>query len=825
MSLTPNERMPTDMMSDREKFDLLPPARRLKILEGLNDEQVAKLQYDWDWLARPKQLPPDHHKSTAFVCDCDHCIDEEIRKDKYVADIAAGRRPLDKDGRPLSAYVYIPCPTKLNWLTWVVLAGRGFGKTRIGAEWVRGIVASKKAGRIAIISPTSADARDVVVEGESGIMSICPNWDRPTYEPTKRRLTWNNGAIATLYSSQEPDRLRGPQHDAAWCLVGETLVATNQGEIRIDQLTLDHKVWTPWGLRKIKGVTCTNKEAEVHTFSFTSGIIKGTKEHLAYSEGTFKPLGEISCVTYVENIKERCITSAAVDGMSWEGLDWLESYMNMKLVRFPRFMKSIIRTLTARMIQLRIWKFSRQQNTLKNIREQEVNSWLTDMTPLQWSPTLAFSVGKNFQENSGLVRLLNSVLHTVSTSIGILQHSFQKNGIAKYVVRNTWRKGIFRNTVRTNVTTSPTEKISLDHLFTVARFKSVERSPRLEPVYDIAVDGGVFCANGIIVHNCDEIAGWELGSQQETWDMLQFGLRLGVNPKCVVTTTPKPTVLIQNLVDMAKDPVNRLLITTGSSYENRSNLAAPFMRQIAQYEGTNLGRQEIHAELIDIEESGIVKRQWIKRWSAKDPLPFLEYVIQSYDTAFTDKTQNDPTACTVWGIFRPTDSSPHCVILLDAWREYLKYPELRMRCKEDYKAKYGDARAPVDIVLIEEKGSGIPLIQDLQRAGVYVRPYNPGKPDKIMRLHSVSHLAYNGRVYIPESRKVPGEIVSWAEEFVRELCGFPNSPHDDYVDTFSQAMALLRDQDWVYVDTRYNPDDDEVDYTKKRRSTENPYAM
>ena len=193
MTLTPNEKLPIDMMSDKEKFDLLPPDRRLKILEKLTDEQVARLQYDWNWLARPKQLSPDHPKSTAVICDCDHCIDEEIRKNKY-----------QKEGKP---YVYNPCPRKLNWLTWVVLAGRGFGKTRVGAEWVREIVEKKIAGRIAIISPTSADARDVVVEGESGIMSICPNWDRPTYEPTKRRLTWNNGAIATLYSSQEPDHL------------------------------------------------------------------------------------------------------------------------------------------------------------------------------------------------------------------------------------------------------------------------------------------------------------------------------------------------------------------------------------------------------------------------------------------------------------------------------------------------------------------------------------------------------------------------------------------------------------------------------------------
>lgn len=74
-----------------------------------------------------------------------------------------------------------------------------------------------RAGRIALVAPTAADVRDVMVEGESGILAICPPWNKPLYEPSKRRLTWPNGAIATTYSAEEPDRLRGPQHDAAWC--------------------------------------------------------------------------------------------------------------------------------------------------------------------------------------------------------------------------------------------------------------------------------------------------------------------------------------------------------------------------------------------------------------------------------------------------------------------------------------------------------------------------------------------------------------------------------------------------------------------------------
>ena len=90
-----------------------------------------------------------------------------------------------------------------------------FGKTRCGAEWVR---AEVKAGRrrIALVGPAAADARNIMVEGASGILAISPGPERPLYEPSKRRLTWPNGAIATTYSTDEPERLRGPQHDAAW---------------------------------------------------------------------------------------------------------------------------------------------------------------------------------------------------------------------------------------------------------------------------------------------------------------------------------------------------------------------------------------------------------------------------------------------------------------------------------------------------------------------------------------------------------------------------------------------------------------------------------
>ena len=105
-------------------------------------------------------------------------------------------------------------PADLEWLTWLMLSGRGAGKTRAGAEFVHQMTAH--VGRIAIVGATGADVRDVCLEGESGLLTIARPGKRPNYEPSKRRLTWPNGCVATTFSAEEPDRLRGPEHAFAW---------------------------------------------------------------------------------------------------------------------------------------------------------------------------------------------------------------------------------------------------------------------------------------------------------------------------------------------------------------------------------------------------------------------------------------------------------------------------------------------------------------------------------------------------------------------------------------------------------------------------------
>jgi phage terminase large subunit-like protein len=104
-----------------------------------------------------------------------------------------------------------------HWRVWLIMAGRGFGKTRAGAEWVREVAESDHSARIALVAATWPEARSVMVEGDSGLLAICAPWRQPKFEPSLRRLIWPGGAQATLYSAGEAEALRGPQHSHAWC--------------------------------------------------------------------------------------------------------------------------------------------------------------------------------------------------------------------------------------------------------------------------------------------------------------------------------------------------------------------------------------------------------------------------------------------------------------------------------------------------------------------------------------------------------------------------------------------------------------------------------
>ena len=147
-------------------------------------------------------------------------------------------------------------PPEGDWDTWLILAGRGFGKTRTGAEWVRDQVESKAAHRIALVARTIPEAQSIMIEGESGIINVSPPWNKPTYEPSKRKLTWPTGAHALVFSSHEPDQLRGPQFDAAWC---DELASWEYPEQTWDNLSFALRL----GRRPRSVVTTTPKPIEL----------------------------------------------------------------------------------------------------------------------------------------------------------------------------------------------------------------------------------------------------------------------------------------------------------------------------------------------------------------------------------------------------------------------------------------------------------------------------------------------------------------------------------------------------------------------------------
>jgi predicted phage terminase large subunit-like protein len=373
------------------------------------------------------------------------------------------------------------------WQIWLLLAGRGFGKTRTLAEWVCEQAASGQASRIALVAATAADARDVLVEGESGILAVAPPWCRPIYEPSKRRLTWPNGAIATTFSAEEPDRLRGPQHDAAVC---------------------------------------------------------------------------------------------------------------------------------------------------------------------------------------------------------------------------------------------------------------------------------------------DELGSW---SRPETWDMLQFGLRLGRNPRCLVATTPRPTKLIRELLARESRDV---VVTRGSTYENRPNLAPGFFEQvIRKYEGTRLGRQELNAELLE-DTPGALWSHGIIDAARQAAAPHLVRIVVAIDPAATSGEDADETGIVVVGI----DNQGHGYVLADASGKYQPI-EWAQTAIAAYRAHRADR-------IVAETNNGGEMV------AATLRMVDPNVPftavhasrGKVTRAEPVSALYEQGRMHhVGTFPQLEDQMTNFTADFDRNAAGY--SP--DRVDALVWAVTDL----------------------------------
>lgn len=178
------------------------------------------------------------------------------------------------------------------------------------------------------------------------------------------------------------------------------------------------------------------------------------------------------------------------------------------------------------------------------------------------------------------------------------------------------------------------------------------------------------------------------------------------------------------------------------------------------------------------DETAIIKREAWRKWDKKDP-PDCEYSIMSFDCAFEAKQTADYSAMTLWGVWFDEEDGEESVILLDAWRGKLEFPELKAKALELYNDHLPDA------VIIEKRASGAPLIYEMRRMGIPVQEFTPARGnDKIVRLNAIADVFASGRVWAPDRR--------WAEEVIEEVASFPNGRNDDYVDTVSQAINRIR---------------------------------
>ena len=202
------------------------------------------------------------------------------------------------------------------------------------------------------------------------------------------------------------------------------------------------------------------------------------------------------------------------------------------------------------------------------------------------------------------------------------------------------------------------------------------------------------------------------------------------------------------------------------------------------------------------EEGAIIKREHWMVWDKKQP-PECEYIIQSWDTAFEKNNRADYSACTTWGVFQHPNKNGDLkanIILLDAFKERMEFPDLKRKALEVYR------EYEPDTLIVEKRAAGAPLIYEMRKMGIPVAEYTPGKGnDKISRVNAISALFESGMVWCPETR--------WAEEVMDELASFPNGDHDDLVDSSSQALMRFRLGGFISIDS---DEEDEPFYQRRK---------
>lgn len=320
--------------------------------------------------------------------------------------------------------------------------------------------------------------------------------------------------------------------------------------------------------------------------------------------------------------------------------------------------------------------------------------------------------------------------------------------------------------------------------------------------------------------------GFEIGNI-EPINQIIAATREGKNTKIIVTTTPKNTPWIRNKLEEAKTNP-RILVTTGTSWDNKENLSEEFYSNIGDIKSP-WARQEYFGELVNMQGQQPIQRSWIKIWPTKKELPTFQMIIPSFDTAFTQNEINDPTGFICLGIFWDKEVNDWSGMLLDYWLRWLTYPELKAMCKYIWKTSYGKSKYNMNegklpsYLLIENRASGQALLPDLANEDIIVCASQPQK-DKGERLSEISPIIEDGRFWVTGDYEGK-EIVSWAKPLVDNLVNYPAVEQDDDIDATSQVLKHLKTQKWLEFSGRYRTRPNPSSRIAKNMPRENPYAQ
>lgn len=794
------------------------------------------------------------------------------------------------------------------WTIWLMLGGRGAGKTRGGAEWIASEAWDDPGSRSLVAAPTSGDIRDICFEGDSGLLSVIPPPLVRDYNRSLSELVLVNGSLIKGISASEPSRFRGPQWNRAWCFSGGTPVLMADGtEMAIERVRAGDMVSTRHGVRRVTGAGLSGNPGARYRITYGQTNLIATGDHPILTQRGWV---EAAALVKGDLLWSVSGTAESLGGSAQTGISPIDAMTNTCTGRSGRTTTALFHLATSFITRTKIRATTTSQTSKCSPTPNTCGTtiWGKRLLPsrLRCAVSRCFNIGprsrtlRQYAFNAGLLfrgaapAFLAAFAPAIAWRFGAAMPLPANSASASFAMPRTWPPSASSYTAPSDATCAPItsgrpsippqshapsaapassqsgttrSSVSVPVLRPLS-IESVERLPTLEPVYNLTIEGEhEFIAGGVVVHNCEEFASWD--RDEEALDMIMFSLRLGQRPRMVMTTTPKPKTMIRSLVARnGKD----VALVTATSMTNMANLAPTFRDQIMRYEGTAIFRQEALGEVLDPEESGIIRRSWFRLWPANKPLPAFKWLIMSLDTAFTEATQGekgaDPdfSACTVWGGFdleepgQPKtladipeleDDRPHAhapttraaedlngyVMLLDCWQERLGLPDLIKRVKKELAVAYGDDQdsalikpkfgspkprtsgRKVDLVIIEQKGSGISLRQVLERDGILTYPYNPGRADKLSRLHIVSPVFARRKVWLPESDRHPGKPRTWIEPLLEQLCSYSGDgsvKHDDFVDATSQAIRYFVDTGMLAVTSR-----DSLPTPQKKRS--NPY--